>query len=251
MYGESDVYILCFQRNHPAIHKSLYKPRQKAAASGDVQPSVSPMLGPVDKKWKPTDARQVQLTSRLVSFVAHDLMPLSVVDSTAFREFVFEGTPAFVIPSRKHLSYTLLPQRAEQVRVDLKRRMHIADVVYLTVDLWSSRDMRSFIGITGHFVNDFVLQTVMVACKRFHGLHTGERIHQVFEETLTTYGLLGKVSAVVTDNAANMVKAFTLPGLETIAESDRDEVDGEILQPDSTDDLDDLVYERISCFIYN
>ena len=178
--------ILCLQRNHPAIHKSLYKPRQKAAASGDVQPSVSPMLGPVDKKWKPTDPRQVQLTSRLVSFVAHDLMPLSVVDSTAFREFVFEGTPAFVIPSRKHLSYTLLPQRAEQVRVDLKRHMHIADVVYLTVDLWSSRDMRSFIGIKGHFVNDFVLHTVMVACKRFHGSHTRERIHQVFEETLTT-----------------------------------------------------------------
>ena len=75
----------------------------------------------VDKKWKPTDPRQVHLTSRLISFIACDLMPLSLVDSTAFRDFVLDGTPGFVMPSRKHLSYTLLPQRAEQVQEDLKR----------------------------------------------------------------------------------------------------------------------------------
>ena len=42
-----------------------------------------------------------------------------------------------------------------------------------------------------------------------------------------------------------------LPGLETIAESDHDEVDTEMLQPDNTDDLDDVTYKRTSCFILN
>ena len=112
--------------------------------------------------------------------------------------------------------------------------------------------MRSFVGITGHFFSGFALQTVMVACKRFHGSHTADGIHQVFEETLASYTIQGKISAVVTDNASNMVRAFSFPGLENINEPelpDPDEVDGEMLQP-TGDDLDDFTYERLSCFIH-
>ena len=208
------------------------------------------MLGQSVKKWKADDQRPISLTSRLVSFVADDLMPLSLVESTAFRSYSYESNPAFVMPSRKYMSSVLLPRRAEKVRTDLTERMRQADDISLTLDLWSSRDMRSFVDITGHFVSGFALQTVMVACKRFHGSHTANRIHQVFEETLASYAIQGKISAVVTDNASNMVRAFSLPGLENINElPDPDEVDGEMLQP-TGDDLDDFTYDRLSCFIH-
>ncbi len=85
------------------------------------------MLGQSVKKWKATDPRQISLTSRLVSFVADDLMPLSLVESTAFRSYSYESNPAFVMPSRKYLNSVLLPQRAEKVRTDLTERMRQAD----------------------------------------------------------------------------------------------------------------------------
>ena len=101
--------------------------------------------------------RQVRLTDCVVTFVAHDLQALSVVEGDAFQDLLYTAEPKFQMPSRKHLSYKLLPQHAECVREMLKQRMLLAPSVYLTVDMWSSRDMRSYIGITSHFVVDFVL----------------------------------------------------------------------------------------------
>ena len=50
----------------------------------------------------------------------------------------------------------------------------------------------------------------MLACCRFVGSHTGEAIASHFEETVESFGLTGRVFHVVTDNAANMTKAFQL-----------------------------------------
>ena len=195
----------------------------------------------------------VQLTDCIVTFVAHDLQPLSVVESDAFQHLLYTAEPKFQMPSRKHLSYTLLPQRAERVRQMLKQQMSRAPSVYLTVDMWSSRDMRSYIGITSHFVVDFVLESQMVACKRFRGSHTAENIHEMFEETIAPYDLTQKIPAIVTDNAANMVKAFCLPGMEILEVWDSDDEDtegNEIVQPIVTDHFDQLPYEQIGCFAH-
>ena len=53
--------------------------------------------------------------------------------------------------------------------------------ICLTIDLWSSRDMQSFVGITGHYTKDYQLQNVMLAYKRSHGFaHSAERIHEAY-----------------------------------------------------------------------
>ena len=77
-------------------------------ASEPNQPGVTALLVPV--KWKCTDSRQVPLTDCVVTFVAHDLQPLSVVESDAFQDLLYTAEPEFHMPSRKRLSYTLLPQ---------------------------------------------------------------------------------------------------------------------------------------------
>lgn len=122
--------------------------------------------------------------------------------------------PHYTIPSRKYLSSVLLPQRASLIESNLKHQMLQDSDISLTIDLWSSRDMRSFIGITGHFVKNFVLESVMVACKRFKGRHTAENIYEMYEDILSKYNLGSGISTIITDNAANIVKAFTLPGLD-------------------------------------
>ena len=143
--------------------------------------------------------------------------------SKQFRNLLHTAEPAFTMPSRKHLSTQLLPQRAASVRSDLKNILQRAQDVALTIDLWLSRDMRAFIGITGHFILDFTMRGVMLACHHVRGSHTAENVHLMYEETVACFDLARKVSAIVTDNGANMVKAFTLPRMENMAVDVKDD----------------------------
>lgn len=79
--------------------------------------------------------------------------------------------------------------------------------------------MKSYLGVTGHFIIDFKLHSIMLTCHRFRGSHTGEAIHSEFEAVLDSFDISGKVDNVVTDNASNMKRAFRL----ITAESDEEE----------------------------
>ena len=124
----------------------------------------------------------------------------------------------------------------------------------LTIDLWSNRQMKGFLGITAHYITDWTLHSAMLACTRFRGSHTAENISHQVDEVLTVYNIIPKVTNIITDNAANMIKAFTLPGYEVACD------DGDDTNSDDADD-DDLVQghsitddihtaERIPCFAH-
>jgi hypothetical protein len=49
-----------------------------------------------------------------------------------------------------------------------------------------------------------------LACSRFVGSHTGERISQQFNKVIEDYKIQQKLDFVITDNAENMKKAFTV-----------------------------------------
>lgn len=55
--------------------------------------------------------------------------------------------------------------------------------------MWSNRQMRGFIGITRHFILNWQLESVTIACKRVKRWHTAEKIRQEYEEALAGYGL--------------------------------------------------------------
>lgn len=43
------------------------------------------------------------------------------------------------------------------------------DSVALTVDIWSDRKMRSFLGVTVHFIEQGEMSSAALACTRFNG----------------------------------------------------------------------------------
>ena len=79
---------------------------------------------------------------------------------------------------------------------------------------------------------------------------TAENIYAVYERTVTTYGLVSKVDTIVTDNAANMVKAFSLPRMEELCDSHGDNDIDYIDTVDITDELDYVPNKRMSCFAH-
>ncbi len=115
----------------------------------------------------------------------------------------------------------------------IKSELEKTDTVSVTVDIWTDRRMRGFLGVTAHFMKTEKtspkLQTILFSCERFTGSHTGERISEKFEEICDNFNIKHKLDYIVCDNASNMKKAFIVcfPSATTESEEDADDVDND------------------------
>ena len=76
-----------------------------------------------------------------------------------------------------------MPQRNNY---NVIQRLKKVQSVCQTMDLWSNRQMKSYIGITGHHILDYAMQSVMLDCKRFVGRHTADNIYREYHETVVS-----------------------------------------------------------------
>ncbi len=165
-------------------------------------------------------------------------MPLSVVESRSFRTFVRCLDPRYRVPSRKQFSSVLLKRHYNQLMTIVKDSMKHATRLSITMDMWTNRQMRSFTWITGHYIFNWKLESVLLACDRCRGRHTAEKIYQEYENTVLHFDIADKVRHIVTDTASNMVKAFKLPSYEN-EKSREASGDSEFDSSDEEDNSDD------------
>ena len=218
------------RRAHPLVLQQ--DKEQKCEAE---QQQVLTHLMIPSKKYLATHPRQISVSNALVEFVAEDLMPLSVVDSTRFRNLVSILEPCYQMPSRKQLSTVLLKKKYDTLRSKVVDQLQKIKSLNITVDLWSNRQMKSYLGMTGHYIsNQWTLESVMLACNRVTGGHTSDNIMLWYNEVVSEFDVRDKIKHVVTDSAANIKKAFlTLPGFENdtsdsdIEDEDDDDIEGE------------------------
>ncbi len=75
----------------------------KDQSNSESQPTLNHLIQS-DRKYDSKHPKQLLVTEELVSFIAEDLMTLSVVESARFKKFVHRLDPQYQLPSRKHLS---------------------------------------------------------------------------------------------------------------------------------------------------
>lgn len=209
-------------------------------------------------KFSKTDCRQKEITDALLLHIAGDMAPLSVVESPYFRNLMNKAEPRYQIPSRKQLSNKLLHEKSTEIQYIVKEQLAKAESVCLTVDLWSNRQMKGFLGITGHFIIDWMLKSVMICCKRFKQKHTAENIRHEYEEIISSYDMNKKITCVVSDNAANIVKAFdfSLPGFElentdsVCSDEDDDDCSDEFKLIDNDEIKSDCLPKHARCYAH-
>ena len=113
------------------------------------------------------------------------------------------------------MSTKLLTEKSIEIHEQLMKKLEQVKSIALTTDFWSNRQMKSYIGITGHFILNRQMNSIMVACHRFSGRHTACNIFEIFQEIIASFEINNKISSIITDNAYNMVNAFSsfsLPG---------------------------------------
>ena len=156
------------------------------------------------KKYDSKNPKQIQASDMLVNFIAEDLIPLAVVDSTKFKKFVEKLDPMYQVPSRKHLSTVLLKKT---VKNKVLEKLSKTETINLTIDLWSNRQMKSYLGITGHYISEqWILESVMLGCNRVNGRHTSNNILSWYEEIVAEFGISSKVRHIVTDSGAKLLE---------------------------------------------
>ena len=99
------------------------------------------------------------------------------------------------IRNRKHLTTKIISDKFQSVHNDVRSRLQHTDSVCIAFDLWTNRQMRSNMGITCYFIENYSLKPALLAYKRFLGHHTGLNIARQVKDILGKLTLQTKCSA--------------------------------------------------------
>lgn len=193
----------------------------------------------------------------MIKYFVQSMIPLRVVENLYFRK-IFENlniaSLGLKIINRRRLGHEIENYYEEQSSI-IKQELKNIKYVCTAVDIWSGRK-RSFLGLTAHWIDPISLRRVSkaLACRRFKGTHSYDKITELLQEIHSEYGLnSSKIVATVTDNGSNFVKAFKRFGVhhkciseeDSINNSDTDSSDCEMINQDTplidTDSDEELI----------
>lgn len=149
----------------------------------------------------------------LTMMIATDFQPYSIVEDKGFRKLVEILNPGYKLPSRQKIRYELMPELYQRAKLKLANMLANIENVALTADMWSNESMDSFLTVTIHFFNKDILKSYVLTTCDVPTSHTSENLAEIMSNLLTEWKILGKISAIVTDNGPNMVKMCDLLGI--------------------------------------
>ncbi|XP_067679694.1 zinc finger BED domain-containing protein 4-like [Haliotis asinina] len=161
-------------------------------------------------KLAPGSARAKLITRNLALYIATDLRPYSIVENSAFKNFVHCLEPKYSVPSRPTLSEKVMPNLYEEVRQSVQSQLHEAQTIAMTSDGWTSRATESYITITAHFIDSqWILQNKVLQTRAIYECHTGTNIAQVLKSAVDEWKLERPhgLQPLTSDSAANMCVA--------------------------------------------
>ncbi|XP_016657326.1 uncharacterized protein LOC107882843 [Acyrthosiphon pisum] len=89
-----------------------------------------------------------------------------------------------------------------------KDKLKDIDNISLTSDIWTDIQMKSYIGLTIHYLEGTKFKSGTIGVHELSKSHTSEHIGESFKTVLSQWEINhNQIIAIVTDNAANMKKA--------------------------------------------
>jgi hypothetical protein len=147
---------------------------------------------------------KMNLQLMIIKHIVKDQKPFTLVESESFRSLLKHLDPNCSIPSAdtiKRQIYKIFQEKQEQMKMYLKQN---DSMISLTTDIWTSKNMKSYISLTRHFIDDkFRLQSCTLDLAPFDCNHTGINIAKTIYDVLKNWELREKFLAITTDNASN------------------------------------------------
>lgn len=197
-------------RHHPTLKLATVNPEPpKPSSSGQQQQSIEDSLN----KLPSGSEKAKRITRSIGQFIAKDLRPYSVVENEGFRNLLYNLEPRYVIPSRKTITEKTVPNLYNEVVSEVKLSLRGAKRVALTCDGWTSRATEGYVTVTSHHITeDWSLRSHVLQTRAMHDSHTGKNLADLLKDVATEWGINAKDTALVTDNAGNMIVCAELCG---------------------------------------
>jgi len=160
--------------------------------------------------YDPANPKVDRLNALLVQLICKEGLPLALVDSPAFKEFVRELDPRYVLPTRQAMSQKLVPELYENTKAQLKTTLTQSRSQSLTRDTWTASNNQSYMGVTVHWLNEaFDMQSKCLTVRHVPGSHTADFMAAELTSVCQEWELDLQGLHVITDSAANIRKAIT------------------------------------------
>ncbi|XP_078025234.1 E3 SUMO-protein ligase ZBED1-like [Epinephelus lanceolatus] len=181
----------------------LQSKHPQASDDGGLQPTLLSMIAGrrCDARWSE------QITQKICSMVENNILPISVVSGEGFQELLGYIEPNYQIPSRPTITHRL-ETRYEERKKELKAQLASTKFMALTTDCWTALTTERYVTITCHYIDeDWKVKSAVLLTQSMPSRHTADNLAAKLNDAVETWGLSGKVSACVHDNARNIVAA--------------------------------------------
>lgn len=167
-----------------------------------------------------TSITQENFDRNLVNYFVNSMIAFRAVEDPYFIKMMKDlnvTNSGIKIPGRRSLRKKIAQQSFDQI-CEIKERLAAVKYLCTTADIWSGKK-RSFLGVTVHWIdNDYKRRSAALACRRFKGVHTFNRIKDILLEIFSDFDIEPtKIVCSVTDNGSNFVKAFKIFGVNKIS----------------------------------
>jgi hypothetical protein len=153
----------------------------------------------IDIEYSPEEFKR-----RLVKWVVLDDQPFSAVESPRVWSLFSLFTADVSFPSADTIKREIMKcYQEEEVRI--RGRLRAAgSKISVTLDCWTSPNVKAFLGITGHYIdNNWTSHSLILAFAPLLGRHSGEDLCEAFTTACDRLEILPKLLGVTTDNASN------------------------------------------------
>jgi hypothetical protein len=147
------------------------------------------------------------LENLYVNFIASCNQSLRLLECTDFRNLLFYLNPTIEswLP-RSRTTATKWVDRQYKIRKEIqKQKLHSArSVIHIMIDLWSSPNHHSILGVTAVYVDeDGTLEKCVLAIKTVIGGHDGINQSMYVMDVIRDWGIASKLGYMNMDNATN------------------------------------------------
>jgi len=116
------------------------------------------------KKTYHQESRQLELCQYLADWILCDSLPLTIIQSPAFKKLISQLDPRFQIPNTKYIKKIIHQAYNYSRPLIIEKLEKDANAVSLTCDLWTGRNRQGFLEITCSYLDpEFQLHEIVLS----------------------------------------------------------------------------------------
>lgn len=189
--------------------------RCTADSNGNIRRHLALTHGKIHLACKSHIIRRATLSAEKKRLLDKAAVECIIIDARCWGDFKRAGmtkflsvaVPDYTGPSSRTVQRQLSKLYVEKAR-EFKEKLMEARNVSITADLWRTKRCQHYLCITIHWLDPlFNLKAKVLSFRQFKGREFAVRLRRHITRVLTHYNLMGKITATVTDNGANIKAA--------------------------------------------